>query len=127
MAQTQTWGFTAVSSPTVCDWDTVPLGCATGSVLNVHGAFYGRGDTHTCYDQAMARGFAPELLAFTECWLPEALGAVQRECEGKTGCELSHNILPDPCYGVYKYLQVDYRCVKPGGSNARWLPPLVHG
>ena len=41
-------------------------------------------------------------------------GIVKSQCDGKNRCYVraSNSVFGDPCYGTYKYLQVDYVCFK---------------
>jgi len=47
------------------------------------------------------------------CNCKHGLEKIKEVCNGKKKCELaaSNSFFTDPCYGIYKYLEVKYRCV----------------
>ncbi|XP_050953157.1 L-rhamnose-binding lectin CSL2 [Labeo rohita] len=75
--------------------------CDSG-VISVHHANYGRRDLVTC----------PHKLATTpHCYSPQT-SSLRSRCNGRKTCQLyaSNSLYSDPCYRVYKYLEVMYSC-----------------
>ncbi|XP_024149869.2 L-rhamnose-binding lectin SML-like [Oryzias melastigma] len=83
------------------------LECENG-VINVKSVFYGRTNKVIC-----SEGRPPHQLSNTECSQPGTVNFVKDRCNGRKSCEISLNdiINPDPCYGIYKYLQTNFTCV----------------
>ena len=94
-----------VSIVTLCEGGDRLVRCPSPTqALKVTRVFYGRRETSICpHDQAIR----------TDCSSDTALERVRRVCEGRQFCHLTaaDNFGPDPCPGVYKYLQVEYECV----------------
>ena len=84
------------------------IACATGEILSVISANYGRLDSTTCPHSAMSN---------TNCRSPTSLAIVQEKCQGASSCQVSANPSTfggDPCMGTYKYLEISYSCVDAG-------------
>ncbi|KAI2649601.1 L-rhamnose-binding lectin CSL2 [Labeo rohita] len=80
-------------------YDCIP---ANSGVISVHHANYGRRDLVTC----------PHKLATTpHCYSPQT-SSLRSRCNGRKTCQLyaSNSLYSDPCYRVYKYLEVMYSC-----------------
>ncbi|KAM8753789.1 rhamnose-binding lectin-like [Acanthopagrus schlegelii] len=82
------------------------LSCDIG-VIRVQAALYGRADNEIC-----SAGRPQEQLADTDCFQEGTVDILRRRCDGKKVCELNLNAVrtPDPCNGIYKYLQTNYTC-----------------
>uniref|UniRef100_A0A3B5QNV9 SUEL-type lectin domain-containing protein n=1 Tax=Xiphophorus maculatus TaxID=8083 RepID=A0A3B5QNV9_XIPMA len=73
--------------------------------IYVTSATYGRTDKKTC-----SAGRPADQLENTECFTyAEEVG---ERCNGKQWCKVkaSNYVFGDPCYGTYKYLEVEYIC-----------------
>ncbi|XP_058619084.1 L-rhamnose-binding lectin CSL3-like [Onychostoma macrolepis] len=87
---------------TTCEYTQSVIICDTG-VISIYHANYGRRDLVTC----------PHKLATSpDCYSPQTL-SLRSRCEGKKSCQLnaSNSVYTDPCYGVFKYLEVMYSCI----------------
>uniref|UniRef100_A0A3B5PTB0 SUEL-type lectin domain-containing protein n=1 Tax=Xiphophorus maculatus TaxID=8083 RepID=A0A3B5PTB0_XIPMA len=76
-----------------------------GQAIYVTSATYGRTDKKTCSARRPA-----DQLKNTECFTyAEEVG---ERCNGKQWCKVkaSNYVFGDPCYGTYKYLEVEYIC-----------------
>uniref|UniRef100_A0A3B5QNW3 SUEL-type lectin domain-containing protein n=1 Tax=Xiphophorus maculatus TaxID=8083 RepID=A0A3B5QNW3_XIPMA len=76
-----------------------------GQAIYVTSATYGRTDKKTC-----SAGRPADQLENTECFTyAEEVG---ERCNGKQWCKVkaSNYVFGDPCYGTYKYLEVEYIC-----------------
>uniref|UniRef100_A0A3B5QUP1 SUEL-type lectin domain-containing protein n=1 Tax=Xiphophorus maculatus TaxID=8083 RepID=A0A3B5QUP1_XIPMA len=75
------------------------------NTIYVTSATYGRTDKKTCSARRPA-----DQLKNTECFTyAEEVG---ERCNGKQWCKVkaSNYVFGDPCYGTYKYLEVEYIC-----------------
>ncbi|XP_002730587.1 rhamnose-binding lectin-like [Saccoglossus kowalevskii] len=94
------------SSAITCYYDSpMELSCIDLSI-HILSANYGRTDgASTCPHTHVSD---------TDCHSPTSLSVVQNYCEGRSFCSVplqGATFGPDPCYGIYKYLEVDYECV----------------
>lgn len=82
------------------------LSCDNG-VIRVKEALYGRADKETC-----SEGRPKQQLVNTQCSQKGTVDNLRRRCDGKKVCELNINVVqtPDPCFGIYKYLETNYTC-----------------
>uniref|UniRef100_A0A3B5Q2Y1 SUEL-type lectin domain-containing protein n=1 Tax=Xiphophorus maculatus TaxID=8083 RepID=A0A3B5Q2Y1_XIPMA len=90
-----------------CEGTVARLHCGkvTGQAIYVTSATYGRTDKKTC-----SAGRPADQLENTECFTyAEEVG---ERCNGKQWCKVkaSNYVFGDPCYGTYKYLEVEYIC-----------------
>ena len=88
-----------------CEHDQLQIACPVGQRLEIIKAVYGRSDATTC-----PRG----ILYSTSCTV-DVTAAVFARCNGQQVCfgivlSLVAGV-PDPCFGTYKYLTVEYRCI----------------
>uniref|UniRef100_A0A3B5QM26 SUEL-type lectin domain-containing protein n=1 Tax=Xiphophorus maculatus TaxID=8083 RepID=A0A3B5QM26_XIPMA len=86
-----------------CEGTVARLHC--GQAIYVTSATYGRTDKKTC-----SAGRPADQLENTECFTyAEEVG---ERCNGKQWCKVkaSNYVFGDPCYGTYKYLEVEYIC-----------------
>jgi len=81
------------------------LDCGSSNIEIVYGN-YGRTSSAVCYGQNSN--------AFNCCNCKHGLEKIKEVCNGKKKCELvaSNSFFTDPCFGIYKYLEVEYRCVE---------------
>uniref|UniRef100_A0A3B5PU33 SUEL-type lectin domain-containing protein n=1 Tax=Xiphophorus maculatus TaxID=8083 RepID=A0A3B5PU33_XIPMA len=87
-----------------CEGTVARLHCE-GQAIYVTSATYGRTDKKTCSARRPA-----DQLKNTECFTyAEEVG---ERCNGKQWCKVkaSNYVFGDPCYGTYKYLEVEYIC-----------------
>jgi len=96
---TSTTSFTS----SVCENSYLSISCASGQIMSITTAVYGRGETSTCVHSAMSD---------IGCAASGSLSSVQTLCNGKTSCGVpaSNSQFGDPCVGTYKYLNVAYSC-----------------
>ncbi|XP_032419915.1 L-rhamnose-binding lectin CSL3-like, partial [Xiphophorus hellerii] len=88
-----------------CEGTVARLHCEEGQAIYVTSATYGRTDKKTCSARRLA-----DQLENTECFTyAEEVG---ERCNGKQWCKVkaSNYVFGDPCYGTYKYLEVEYIC-----------------
>ncbi|XP_062314504.1 rhamnose-binding lectin-like [Osmerus eperlanus] len=93
----------------ICEGQQATLNCGS-SVINVVSANYGRTDSVTCIS-----GRPANQISKTDCINPKTFPLVASICNGKTSCSLdaSNSVFSDPCFGTYKYLNVNYVCIPP--------------
>uniref|UniRef100_A0AAX7U6Z8 SUEL-type lectin domain-containing protein n=1 Tax=Astatotilapia calliptera TaxID=8154 RepID=A0AAX7U6Z8_ASTCA len=96
--------FPAIHSVT-CEDSLANLQCDEGQVLLIHRADYGRHDATTCSFNRPA-----SQLQNVQC--SKQINKVAESCNGKSSCtvKVSGSVFGDPCYGIYKYLEVAYSC-----------------
>ncbi|XP_060076444.1 uncharacterized protein LOC132556072 [Ylistrum balloti] len=99
----------------ICELKTHTIGCLhqPGTVLHVSFANYGRTSATVCvHPYGLER-----LHNTTTCSSPRSLSVIRRMCEGRSQCTITADrelFGEDPCYGIYKYLEVEVECVSPG-------------
>ncbi|XP_016517429.1 L-rhamnose-binding lectin CSL3-like [Poecilia formosa] len=88
-----------------CEGAVARLHCARGQVIYVTSASYGRTNKKTC-----SAGRPADQLENTECYTYRE--EVGERCNGKQWCKVraSNYVFGNPCYGTYKYLEVEYIC-----------------
>ncbi|XP_057179947.1 macrophage mannose receptor 1-like isoform X1 [Triplophysa rosa] len=95
---------------------TFLLSCDQGTI-KVLSAIYGRTDRQTC-----SAGRPDGQISNVQCTLSTSLSVVATRCDGETSCSMvvSDTVFTDPCFGIYKYLNVSYECVEapPNSSKA---------
>uniref|UniRef100_A0A3P9DML2 SUEL-type lectin domain-containing protein n=1 Tax=Maylandia zebra TaxID=106582 RepID=A0A3P9DML2_9CICH len=97
-------GSVSVSGRNVtCEASQANLQC--GQVIVVSWANYGRRDTTTCPGK-----YTIENLYNVNCSWSGSTNYVTTRCNGTNNCTVDANISEDPCYGIYKYLEVFYTC-----------------
>ncbi|XP_076120663.1 L-rhamnose-binding lectin CSL2-like [Alosa pseudoharengus] len=97
------------------------LDCGS-NVIHIHDANYGRTDETTC-----SAGRPAHQLSNTNCYAPTTLPIIMKSCEGRNTCavQASHHIFTDPCFGIYKYLQISYSCVPPPNIKREHLITIL--
>uniref|UniRef100_A0A3P9DNG0 SUEL-type lectin domain-containing protein n=1 Tax=Maylandia zebra TaxID=106582 RepID=A0A3P9DNG0_9CICH len=88
-----------------CEASQANLQCDEGQVIVVSWAYYGRRDTTTCSD-----GRPVSQIQNVNCFWPGSMDYVTTSCNGKNSCTVEAKSSEDPCYGIYKYLEVFYTC-----------------
>ncbi|XP_016523276.1 L-rhamnose-binding lectin CSL3-like [Poecilia formosa] len=88
-----------------CEGAVARLHCAEGQAIYVTSASYGRTNKKTC-----SAGRPADQLENTECYTYRE--EVGERCNGKQWCKVraSNYLFGNPCYGTYKYLEVEYIC-----------------
>ncbi|XP_054912748.1 L-rhamnose-binding lectin SML-like isoform X1 [Poeciliopsis prolifica] len=88
-----------------CEGTVARLYCEEGQAIYVTSATYGRTDKKRC-----SAGRPADQPKNTEC--STDAGKVGERCNGKQWCKVKarNYVLGDPCYGTYKYLEVEYIC-----------------
>ncbi|XP_033100784.1 uncharacterized protein LOC117104191 isoform X2 [Anneissia japonica] len=91
------------SIQTACEGTDLNLTCEGESTLDIHSTLYGRLDTETCLNDHVRQ---------TCCIAESALQKVQEACQYQSSCvvKAENGVFGDPCFGVFKYLQVFYTC-----------------
>uniref|UniRef100_A0A3B3V6H7 SUEL-type lectin domain-containing protein n=1 Tax=Poecilia latipinna TaxID=48699 RepID=A0A3B3V6H7_9TELE len=87
-----------------CEGAVARLHCE-GQAIYVTSASYGRTNKKTC-----SAGRPADQLENTECYTYRE--EVGERCNGKQWCKVraSNYVFGNPCYGTYKYLEVEYIC-----------------
>ncbi|XP_077978165.1 uncharacterized protein LOC144433688 [Glandiceps talaboti] len=99
--------YVLVQDALVCEHQVLALECDYGCI-HIVSANYGRTvDGNTCPHRSIRT---------TECGAETSFDVVQGQCEGQTSCSVqaSNNVFGDPCVGTFKYLEVQYTCVRGG-------------
>lgn len=104
-----------VKNSVSCEWASQgnhnrQISCDAGKVIEIQNSWYGRQDADTCNGR--------ELTNYSHS-VPE--GGCQRDstsyladrCDGKRACsiKMTNADIGDPCYGVTKYSNVDFKCI----------------
>lgn len=87
----------------ICNRKSENIKCDSG-IIKIKNASYGRQDTQTCLHPTMSN---------TNCHSPSSFYNVTDLCESKYSCRLtaeSNQFEGDPCFGIFKYLGVQYTC-----------------
>ena len=88
-----------------CEHDLLQIACPVGQRLEIIKAVYGRSDATTC----------PKGILYSTSCTVDAITAVAARCNGQQVCfGIVLSLVagyPDPCFGTYKYLTVEYRCI----------------
>nr|ATU82767.1 secreted Lectin-like protein [Pristhesancus plagipennis] len=88
----------------VCENEELVLTCHKGYTIDIRTAVYGKKNPLYC---SMAGN------KVNDCSAGNALDIVKFKCNRKERCTLlaSNNVFGDPCYGIFKYLDVTYDCI----------------
>jgi len=89
----------------VCEGESKTISCPANTLLIIHHASYGRANTDVC-------GYEGGDVPPGGCAADNVYQIVSKECDYKGFCVLyaSNSLFGDPCYEVYKYLNVIYSC-----------------
>jgi hypothetical protein len=91
-------------------------------VISIASAFYGRLNSTVCPHKAAPEG--------SLCY-SDVNNLLTQRCQGRSTCSINacnSEMGGDPCSGIYKYLEVDYKCVAPEDVNKLIdcsLPPAL--
>jgi hypothetical protein len=90
-----------------CEHKVLSISCPPNQRISISDAFYGRKDRSTCF----ANNVQTPILT-TKCEAKESENKVKYFCDKKNSCQITagNGVFGDPCYGTFKYLQVDYKC-----------------
>merc|ERR1712127_606323 len=101
-----------INKRVACEGSGVRLCCKSKNVLQVRRANYGRTNRRTC---------SRRTLKPIKCINKKTIKIVRRLCNGKRNCILKANnrVFGDACKGVTKYLEVDFKCVKPAKKTTK--------
>ncbi|XP_073981340.1 L-rhamnose-binding lectin ELEL-1-like [Rhodnius prolixus] len=96
----------APTSSMACEDYTLNISCPDGYYLDIVNAFYGRKDENICYRKGK--------IINTNCSAQTALAVMHSRCNNFQICivSASKTVFGDPCYDTYKYLEVEYNCIK---------------
>uniref|UniRef100_A0A668UBM1 SUEL-type lectin domain-containing protein n=1 Tax=Oreochromis aureus TaxID=47969 RepID=A0A668UBM1_OREAU len=99
--------YTCQFQTVTCEGSQAKLQCGKGQILVIHRADYGRHDQTTCSNLQ-----SDCMLRDVLCSSPESIKVVAESCNGKNSCTISatSSVFGNPCFGTYKYLEVDYTC-----------------
>ncbi|XP_002740902.1 L-rhamnose-binding lectin CSL1-like [Saccoglossus kowalevskii] len=104
----------------ICENKNNTIGCyEDGKVLNILFANYGRLSGEVClHPYGLDR-----LHNDTNCRGADTTAIVKSLCQGERSCHIAANnvVFGDPCYGIYKYVEVDYTCEDLDASRAHIL------
>merc|ERR1712127_564679 len=101
-----------INKRVACEGSGVRLCCKSKNVLQVRRANYGRTNRRTC---------SRRTLKPIKCINKKTIKIVRRLCNGERNCILKANnrVFGDACKGVTKYLEVDFKCVKPAKKTTK--------
>ncbi|KAJ8021868.1 L-rhamnose-binding lectin ELEL-1 [Holothuria leucospilota] len=88
----------------VCEWESLNLKCPNG-FITIKNALYGRENKAYCYRKGLKETKG--------CGDPEiSYEVLRQQCYGKEECTIDavNDVFGDPCYGTFKYLQLEYSC-----------------
>ena len=102
----------------LCEHMNRVISCPFGRRLKIDYAMYGRLSRRHC--STYARN------SITNCSATSSLAKTKSMCDGRTWCVLSasNGVYGDPCVGVYKYLNVRYRCIWSVNHNFNFFVSL---
>merc|ERR1712106_597384 len=92
-----------------CEGSELNISCEAGNLINLISVNYGR----TALGQDICDSTYPT--SNTNCKSSTSMKEVADRCSDKVSCSVgaSNGIFGDPCYGTYKYLEVQYTCEQP--------------
>jgi len=89
----------------ICETHASTISCPVDTVINIISANYGRTSRYL---------FPHTAISTTQCRSDVAYTSVSLNCNRSKSCRLvaSNKVYGDPCRGTYKYLDVQYTCIK---------------
>ncbi|XP_063424551.1 L-rhamnose-binding lectin CSL3-like [Mytilus trossulus] len=92
-----------LTSVIVCHGISVYLRCTYPFKINIKAAVYGRLDKSICPEGPAGT---------TSCKSKTSDAKIKAQCNGKEICRVNADarLYGDPCFGIYKYLDVKYTC-----------------
>ncbi|XP_041463533.1 L-rhamnose-binding lectin CSL3-like [Lytechinus variegatus] len=94
-----------------CEGGTLSLECPNGFLISINYANYGR---------TAGKDICPHrYIRTTRCFARKSLKIVKENCDGRPSCSVAANndVFGEPCFGTFKYLEVDYSCHRNPGCN----------
>jgi hypothetical protein len=86
------------------------INCSNG-LINILNASYGREDiVKCCFGSAVNTYGAAIVCSNTSCYSNKT-EYFQSNCNFKNSCTIFDTSFSDPCYGIYKYIEVTYECI----------------
>jgi hypothetical protein len=98
----------------ICYDNDLVISCGHYGKIVINDAFYGRREDLTCpEDKDTQQPFGEASDLSLDCSAENAKNVVQGNCQGRSSCSLavSNEEFGEPCFGVSKYLELDYSCV----------------
>jgi hypothetical protein len=98
-----------------CDGQRYNISCTGGKTISIVSADYGRWDKINCktpWDNNP--NWTDSMYANYNCHsLKSTTTILDGVCSGRTSCEgiALPGLLTDPCWGVFKQLQINYKCI----------------
>ena len=93
----------------ICESGYGNLECNVGEKIHVDYAMYGRLTRRICSQYNTGH---------TNCRSGRSMTVVGSRCQGQRSCSLhaTNGWFGDPCHGIFKYLEVRYRCITTGNA-----------
>ncbi|KAM4570647.1 rhamnose-binding lectin [Fundulus diaphanus] len=103
-----------------CEGSVAQIECDKGQLISVSIATYGRSDQKTC-----SSGRPVQQTTNVQC--SGNADKVAQSCNGKQSCAIqaANSVFGDPCFGTYKYLEVEYTCESPESSSQEEGPTVA--
>ncbi|XP_028411011.1 uncharacterized protein LOC114533629 isoform X2 [Dendronephthya gigantea] len=101
-----------------CEGDTLNLDCRINARIQMLTANFGRTNKKRC-------GWKNDT-SNINCISTKAKNIIYRKCDGRNFCSVkasSANLGGDPCPGVFKYIDVIFKCVNPTRKTTTTTPP----
>ena len=97
--------FLATTKKTICENHAEIISCPAGQVIRIQSGYYGRTSKTVCPHEATHN---------TNCRAHGSYMKILGSCNNKPSCRLeaSNTVYGDPCFGTYKYLDVQYTCIE---------------
>ncbi|KAK9512857.1 hypothetical protein O3M35_001182 [Rhynocoris fuscipes] len=95
-----------IQTKSACENEVLDINCPDGSYLWISNAIYGRMNPIICSG-------ANRNVRSNRCKSDKSMSVVESRCDNLQHCRVPANnqMFGDPCYGTYKYLEVDYQCL----------------
>ncbi|OWF49551.1 L-rhamnose-binding lectin CSL3 [Mizuhopecten yessoensis] len=97
--------YKCIKTEVVCEGRRKTIKCDAGETIKVMSSMYGRTTKSVCPNRATYN---------VKCKATSSMAKVSEACDGTSECILSasNTVFGDPCRGTYKYLEVEYKCIK---------------
>lgn len=100
-----------IKTTITCEGEKEWLECGKYKLINIKSAFWGRDDSNTCTNNAVARGLKTDGM----CPQDESntMTKVRNQCQDENACEISASTIffdKTDCPSTYKYLKLEYEC-----------------
>ena len=112
---------TGVQQASECEGSTLEISCPDGEKIDILAVTYGRLSSEQCTE---GRGAEDNVWSRTDCDSENDLDIVRGLCQRQQQCQVAatNAVFGDPCGGVFKYLEIDYKCAAKG---VRHEPPAA--